>query len=72
MKTSFENQISEEKNKAKSEAKNMMSLIIDQGKLTDYSVCHDDRVKDFKDKKYINKLCTHYYGDWVKNLVNLE
>ena len=54
-----------EKNKAKSEAKTIMQIISDEGKLTDYRVCFSKKLKGFKDKKFIGNLCQIYYGDHV-------
>lgn len=49
----------------KKEADLMLKATLDQQKLNDYSVCYDKRLQGFKNKKFIKRLCRHYYGKQV-------
>ena len=54
-----------QKHQAKVEAQNMMKMIADEGKLTDYAVCYHKKLERFKDKKFISSICKKYYGEHV-------
>jgi hypothetical protein len=47
------------------EAKHLLRIKLDEQKLTNYEECYSNRLLGFKDKKYVNKMCKHYYGETV-------
>lgn len=54
--------IKETKEKANNEAKDMMRTLMNQQKLSDYTVCYTSRLLNFKDTKFVHDLCFKYYG----------
>jgi hypothetical protein len=64
----FEMQIISERNRAKMKAKKLMKLVMEQQKLTDYSVCYDQRLKDFYSNSFSRSLCLRYYGESGVNM----
>lgn len=49
-----------------------MELINDEGKLTDYTICFHNKLKGFKDKVFVRKLCQNYYGEHVTHSLNFR
>lgn len=45
----------------------MMGMVMEEDKLTDYSMCYDSKLKGFKNKEFITGLCRQYYGLYVIN-----
>ena len=44
----------------------MMKLVMEEDKLTNYTVCYDRKLEEFKDKKFVTGLCSQYYGLYVR------
>ncbi len=63
--TSYKSQIQMEKFRAQAEAKNIMRIISEEEKLTDYSICFSEDLREFKNKRLIKSLCKRYYGEFV-------
>ncbi len=47
------------------EAKHLLHIKLNEQKLTNFKECYSNQLLGFKDKKYVNKLCKHYYGETV-------
>jgi len=59
-----------EKHRAQTEAKNIMRIISEEQKLTNFSVCFSKELKEFKNRKFIQSLCKRYYGEFVYIILN--
>lgn len=64
-KKKFQDKLYKQRITARTDANAMLNFYVDQEKLKDYRVCFSKQLKGFKNKKYVSKLCKHYYGSYV-------
>lgn len=64
-KNTYQTQIKIEKENANREAKTMMNVIMQNQKISNYAVCYDKKLLNFKDKDYSRSICYKYYGNYV-------
>lgn len=63
----YENEISQQKEESARQARNLMTMVNEQDKLTDFRLCHQKGLKHFKGTDIVNELCQQYYGKFVKS-----
>jgi len=62
-KKAYDRRINEEKEKANLKSRKLIKTIIDQDKLRKYNICYDVRLQNFRNEKFILKICMKYYGE---------
>jgi len=58
----YNNNIIYQRQQARLQAQKMLKMIKNQNKLNNWNDCVDNRLKGFKNEKYIIKICKLYYG----------